>query len=174
MTDLASVRKMIQLEESQFRFGVSESFAQKIGKSINFINERQHSEKQFFANGRFARVADPKLGVDGLVFVQFDIEIIKVYAFQMVAGSSGTTELDIKYATASGGSFASIFSTTPKFQNGSVDNSWIADGGTLANAVAPVLSSTDIDAGSALRFDIITSQGGNPENCGIVLHYRPR
>lgn len=174
MTDLTAERKMIQQEETIFRYGISESFAQKLGASVNFINERQHSEKQFFANGTFSRVADPKLGVDGLTIFEFDAEIIGVWAFQLTAGSGGTTELDIKKATTPGGAFSSIFSTTPKFTSSAGNNAWIGLGDSLSGATAPVLSSANVNAGDAIRFDIVTSQTGSPSNCGILIHYRPR
>lgn len=174
MTDLASARKMIQQEETIFRYGVSESFAQKLGAAVNFINTRQYSEKQFFANGTYGRVAMPQTGIDGLTVFEFAAEIIGVWAFRLTAGSGGTTELDIKRATAPGGAFTSIFSTTPKFTPTAGNNAWIGLGETLSGATAPVLASANVDAGDALRFDIIQDETGDPRNCGVLIHYRPR
>lgn len=184
MTDLSEERLMIQLEESRFKFAVSESWNQKIGKAINFVNKRQHSEKQFFLNGYYNTLTLPYLGVDGLVVFNFNAEIINAYAWVLGIGSGGTTELDIKKATDPGGAFASIFSTTPKFNSAASAYSWVGVGDTVVGATAPVMSPLNSDgylsvnAGDALRFDIIQAMTGTttagPRSCGVNLHYRPR
>lgn len=178
MADYPSTRKNIQTEEVDFKSSVSEATLKKVAGSVNFINNRQHSEKQFFANGRYGIMSSyPQTGVDGLVFFEFNATIINVWAFNLVVGSSGTTELDVKRATASGGSFSTIFSTTPKFASTSANNSYVdANGYQPAGTgiTAPVLSLTNVDQGDALRLDIISAMGGTPENCGIVIHYIPR
>lgn len=168
-------RRMIFLAGMMFRGAVSESFAQRLASGINFINLYQHSEKQFFLNGRYNIAGTPQLGVDGLVIFDFNAEIINAWMFNLVAGSGGTTELDAKLATASGGSFASIFSTTPKIASTAGANRWVGKDSTAQTGVTkPVLGTTLIDAGSAIRFDLLQAQTGNPENCGLLLHYRPR
>lgn len=177
MTDIVSLRRQIQLEGAQFRSAVSEALAQEIGGAINFINTKQHSEKQFFANGRYARVAAPQTAVDGSIFFEFNATIINVWAFNQVPGSGGTTELDVKRITTPGGSRTSIFSTTPKFTSASAANSWVDALGKQApgtGVTAPVLSLTDVNEGDSLEFDFITKMTGSPENCGLVVHYRPR
>jgi hypothetical protein len=184
MTDLVEERKNIQLEESRFKFAVSESWNQKIGKAINFINKRQHSEKQFFLNGYYNILTVPYLGVDGLVVFNFDAEIINAYAWILQIGTGGTTELDIKKATAPGSAFSSIFSTTPKFTSAAANYSWVGVGDVVTGATAPVMSPLNangylsVDAGDALRFDLISAMTGTttagPRSCGVNLHYRPR
>lgn len=174
MVDLTDLRLLIQEEETQFRYGISESWAQKLGGSMNFMMNRLHQEKQFFANGPYNIMTMPQTGVDGLTIMEFDALIINAWAFNLVAGSGSTTELDIKLATAPGGAFSSIFSTTPKFTSSAGSNAWIGVGETLSGATAPVLSTTQVSTGDALRFDIITAMTGSPQNCGIVIHYRPR
>lgn len=184
MTDLAEERKMIQEEESRFKFAVSESWNQKIGKAINFINKRQHSEKQFFLNGYYNSLVVPYLGIDGLVVFNFNAEIINAYAWILGVGAGGTTELDIKKATAPGGAFASIFATTPKFTSAASAYSWCGIGDVVAGATAPVWASVnadghyEVDAGDALRFDLVSAMTGTttagPRSCGINIHYRPR
>lgn len=166
---------MIQIEESRFKFSVSEFVVQKIGKSINFINKRQHSEKQFFINGNPSQITLPFLGIDGLAFMQYDAEIIDAWMFAQVAGSGGTFELDIKRASTPGGAFTSIFSTTPKIQAAAGNNVWIHLGSIVGSTTAPILASSDVDAGDALRCDVIQAQSGTTfTGGGIVLHYRPR
>ena len=174
MTDVADERRLIQVEESRFKFAVSESMIQKIAGSTNFILNRNHQEKQFFANGVYNGYGLPQTFVDGFTFFQYDAEIIDVWAYVQTAGSSGTTELDIKYATTPGGVFTSIFSTTPKITSAAGSNVWVNVGSVLANTTAPVLAVTDVDAGWALRFDIIDAQAGSVYSTGVVVHYRPR
>lgn len=180
MSDLSPERKNIQVEETRFKYAVSESWSQKIGKSINFINYYQHSEKQFFLNGRYAAIDLPMLGVDGLCIFNFNAEIFNAYAFNLEAGTGGTTELDIKRATTSGGSFTSIFSTTPKIAYNAGNFVWVGIGETGTGLTAPVFSTVnddgnvEVNAGDAIRFDILTAQTTRPRSCGIILHYKPR
>lgn len=174
MSDVTPLKRNIQVEESRFKFAVSESMIQKTAGSINFINYYQHSEKQFFANGKYNLAGFPQTTVDGFTFFQYNAEIIDAWMYIQTAGSSGTTELDVKYASTPGGAFTSIFSTTPKISYAAGDNVWIHVGSALANTTAPVLSTTNVDAGWALKFDIVQGQSGSAIGTGIVLHYKPR
>ncbi len=166
---------MIQLEEARFRYAISEALAQKLGGSINFINEKQHSEKKWVINGAYQGAATPFLGLDGLLVAEFDMEIFNVWMFNHDAGGSGTTELDIKTATAPGGSYSSIFTTTPKVTSAAAAFSYIGVGDTVSGCTAPVLAAgaLTIVAGSALRCDILSVMGGVPKTCGLIAHYRP-
>lgn len=179
MSDITPVRKNIQVEETRFRFAVAESAQQKIGGSVNFINDFQYSDKQWFINGNYSLMPMPQTFVDGLTFFQYDAFIIDVWMFIEMAGNAGITELDLKRATTPGGSFTSIFTTTPKINAAAGDAIWIHVGSSIANTTAPVLSLTNVNAGDALRLDIIqtqtnTSTTGLPAGAGIVLHHRPR
>jgi hypothetical protein len=181
MVDLAPDRKNIQIEESRFRTAVSESLIQKVGSSVNFINYYQHSEKQFFLNGNYNYISAPVLRFDGMTFFQYDAEVIDVWMFVQVqsAMTSGTTELDLKYATTPGGSFTSIFTTTPKIQYNAGNDIWIHVGSTVTNTTAPVLSVTNFDAEWALRLDVLQVPTGTPGDTsgvgtGLLVHYRPR
>jgi len=180
MTDIPVSRTNIQIEGSQFRSAVSEFLIQSVGAGINFINNRQHSEKQFFLNGRYGSLPTPFLGVDGLTVWEFDAEIINIWMFILEAGSGGTTELDLKIATTPGGAFTSIFSTTPKATSATSNFSWIGIGDTVTGMTAPVFSTVnangyyEVNAGDALRFDILSNQSGTPRSTGLLCHYRPR
>lgn len=184
MTDITPSRTNIQLEGAEFRAAVSEFLIQSLGAGINFINERQHSEKQFFLNGRYNALITPYAAVDGLTFFQFDAEIIDVWAFTIINGAGGTTSFDIKIASTPGGSFTSIFSTNPSIDASAGSYIWIHVGSTVPNTVAPVFASpnvngnVDVSAGQAIRFDLLSAQtgvtGAGPRGCGIVVHYRPR
>lgn len=173
MADISALRRNIQIEETRFRYAVSESMAQKLGGSINFINTRQHSEKQFFINGPY-NILGAQTAVDGLTFFQYDAEIIDVWMFVEYNGSSGTTELDLKRATSSGGSFSSIFSTTPKITSAAGNFAYVHAGISVSGTTAPVLSLIHVNAGDAIRCDLLQVPGGSPQGCGIIIHYRPR
>lgn len=176
MALLADVRRYVDELEIKYRAAVSESTFSKIGSAINFILHRTHEKKDFFLNGRYGVASVPALGVDGVCIFEFDAEIFAVYMFNHVAGSSGTTELDVKKQATSGGAYSTIFSTTPKITSAAGNYARIGTGETVSGCTAPVLTSTplNVSAGEALRLDLISAQGGVPENCGIVIHYRPR
>ena len=175
MAVVPALKKFIQDVEIKYKSAVSESTWYKIAGMINFIGHRVHQEKQFFLNGPYWVIADPQLGLDGLASFEFDCEIFNVIMFNLVAGSTGTTELDLKLATSPGGTFTSIFSTTPKISWTAVNNAYIAVGGTLTGATAPVLTgaAATVAAGSVLRLDKIQSMP-DAQNCGLIVHYRPR
>lgn len=177
-TPITPSRNDIFIEGAQFRSAISEDLVQRVGSSINFINAYQHSEKQFFLNGPYSAVAVPQIGSDGLVVFEFDAYIIDAWMFNMTAGSSGTTEIDLKIATTSGGAFTSIFSTTPKIAYTAGNNSWVGapTGGGYSppfGTTSPVFSTRNISAYTAMRVDLIQAQTDG-QNCGIIVHYRPR
>lgn len=175
-TQVTPVRRMIFFEGARFRSANSEELIQRIGGSINFVNLYQYEVRDFVANGAYnGPVSYPLEAVDGFSFFKFNVEIIDAWAWVQLAGSGGTTELDIKVATAPGGGFASIFSTTPKIDAAAGDNVWVHLGSVVPNTVAPVLATPNLDADWAVRMDIITAQTGVTVNgAGIQLHYRPR
>lgn len=178
MADITEERKYIQEEETAYRAAVAESTMNRVGAAINFINKRQYDTKAFFLNGYYAKVTAPQTAADGFYIFPFDVEVFDAAIFNVVAGSSGTTELDVKVATASGGSFSSIFSTTPKIASSAGANAWVKVGGSGTGLTAPVLSGGtglfNINAGSAIRVDKMAVQSGTPENCGIIIYFRPR
>lgn len=173
---LADVRKFIYQEEVKFKAAISEATATKIGKTLNFILHRTHEKKDFFLNGA-VDVFSGQVAIDGECIFEFDSEIFAVYMFNHIQGPSGTTELDIKKQTVSGGAWTSIFSTTPKISNGAGNYARIGIGQTVTGCVAPVLisgaSPLNVDAGEALRIDCISAMPLS-ENAGIIIHFRPR
>lgn len=172
MVDIAPLRINVQQEEVAYRSSVSEATMSRIGSSVNFINYRQHSEKQFFLNGPYGILSMPQIGVDGIAVFEFDAEIINVWAFNLIAGTSGDTELDIKASAAVGSGFASIFLTKPIINYQAGNNYWIGKDVFAPNATGAVLSTTTFTAGTAIRLDLTQSQVGG-QNCGIIIHYRP-
>lgn len=169
------LKKFISVQEVKYAAGVSSNSFKKIAGMINFIGHRTHEKKDFFLNGGYS-VFVGQTGIDGICIFEFDAEIFAVYIFNHVAGIGGTTEIDVKKQSVSGGAYNTIFSTTPKIDAAAGNYVRIKTGEVIADMVAPVLITTpfEVDEGESLRVDLIQSQTGEPENCGIILHYRPR
>lgn len=183
MSDISDSRQNITIEETQYRAAVSESTMQKVGGSINFINNRQYDTKAFFMNGPYNLTGTNETAVDGLYVFPVNATIWFCAMFNITAGSSGTTTLDVKYASSSGGSFSTIFTTKPAIASTAGNNAWIYTGGSGTGLTAPVItpnyiSSTtgnvfDVVAGGAIRVDFTGKQTG-AENCGLLIYIRPR
>jgi hypothetical protein len=175
MADYPESRQLIQTEETRYRSSVSEWFLQKLAATHNFISKRQHDKRDLFANGRYNIMSSyPQLGVDGLIIFEYDVEIINLYIWNGIAGSSGTTEIDIKWKPQSSGAYQTMFSTTPKITSTAANYSICGVGDTITGFTAPVLLKTEFDAKDVLRMDILGCMSGNVEGCGIIIHYRPR
>lgn len=192
MSDVPPLRQNLQIEACQFRAAVSESFAQAMGGAENFINYFQYSEKNFVANGQYNLMTAPQTFVDMVTVFPFDAQVVDVWFYNLTAGASGSTQVDILVATpgTATGSWTSIFTTKPSIAYNAGDNTWVgvqnnALVGPLyshsytppANTVQPVLNtsvSSLITSGQGMRFDILTQQTGTPQNCGVVVCYRPR
>lgn len=174
-TQITPARKIIYQEGSQFRGAVSEELIQRLGATNNFISLYQHSVKRWDVNGNYGLITVPFNSIDGYDFAWADLEIVEIMMYLQTCGTSGTTEFDIKYATASGGAWTSIFATTPKIAFGAGSGVWVTTQTSGGGLTTPVLSVTDIDAGSALRCDLIQAQSGTSLNgAGILLLHRPR
>jgi hypothetical protein len=184
MSDITEERLNLQIEETIYQSSISESLLTRVGASINFINKRQYDTKAFHINGPYSVAIsfNQGQGVDGAHFILFDCEIIGVMAYNLKAGTSGVTTLDIRRFTGSntpsGGT--SIFSTKPSFNITAQNNSYVGyrqtDSTILENpagTVLPVLSTTQLNAGDLITANIDSAMAGG-ENCGIALYLRPR
>lgn len=181
MADHPERRIILQTEEVRYRASVSEATLSRVANVTNFISKRQYDSRGFFLNGRYD-LFGAQTGVDGAWGIMFDVEIVGVMMFNLVAGSSGTTTLDIRRFTASntpsGGS--SIFSTKPSITSAAGNNAFVfrdvLNSTTLENpsgTTVPVLSTTQLNAGDMLTMNKDASQTGG-QNCGILIYYRPR
>lgn len=131
----------------------------------------------FELNGNYSNLSTPSTQLDGLRFFNFNATIINAWAWIRGAGASGTTNVDIKYVSAPGGSFASIFSTTPKFTSTSPAAAYVDSTGTVSpptGTTAGVLSTTSVVAGGALRFDLLGAMVGPTDSVGITVVYKQR
>lgn len=173
---------MIQVEETLLRTPVSEALLGRVGAGINFINERQYDTRKIALDGPYWVANVPLNGLEALEPFPFNVEIFDIAMYNLVAGSGGTTELDVQVTAASGGTFQSIFSTTPKIAASAGNNSYFLKSlGAGAGQTQPVFENSLLDAdgrllvaaGSALRVDLVAKQTGTPENCGIIIYFRP-
>ena|SRR5581483_4490218 len=190
--DITPQRVNIPLAAAQFRAAVSEYLAQSLGAQQNFINYFQHSEKQFFINGPYSIATLPVNGIDGMTVFEFQAQIIDVWMFNLVAGMSSSTQLDILVAGSSGtafGSWTSIFSTKPSISSSATAPTWVAcsnpQGGGSAYTPPSYTAPSGTTQGvlntsvsgliapyTGIRCDLISAMPGG-QNCGAVVLYRP-
>lgn len=178
MVDVSKARRNVQQEEVKYRSSVSESTFTKMGASLNFINDNQYDSHGFYLNGGYTKAAGVD-GLDGNFICMFDMEIIGISFFNTVAGSSGTTEIDLSWLDGSESVQGSIFSTLPAIDSTAGNNAYgainiiDATNSTGTGITLPVLSKTEFNQFDAIRFDITQAMSG-AENCGINIHFRPR
>lgn len=125
---------------------------------------------EFKVNGKL------KVGtvLDGKHPLPFAIEIMDVGVSMGNTGSSGTTEVDLKFKATPTGGYSSLFTTTPKFTSAANNDSYVDSLGVTppgTGITAPVLSGAAIAAGSALAFDVLSVATGSID-CNITIHYR--
>lgn len=175
MTDLSPALKMIQVEETKDQAAVSQATLSRFGQTNNFIATRHMTSHKWDLNGKYNIVAAPQIGVDGIIDYPFDFTLVDVEMMVGSAnGSSGTTEVDIKWRPRNGATWLSIFSTTPKFTSAANPFDTISVGATLAAMTAPVLSKTTFNALDQLRLDIIQEVAGAPEGMFVKAYIKPR
>lgn len=179
-TEVTPERKNIYIEDVQYRASVSEAVGQKMAGAINFINVGQHVERQWNLNGLYSYLGTPQTGVDGAFVIWYNMEIVGISMYNLVAGSGGTTQLDILKHTTSGGAGSSIFSTKPTLSYLSGNNSVLFYDFLNATAIhaptgctQPVLTSTSLTKGDMLTMNLTSAQVSG-QSCGITLHMRPR
>lgn len=182
MSDITPRRVLIQQEETKYRAAVSEGTLSRVGAATNHIMMKQYDSRGFFLNGRYDIGGGVQTGVDGAWGILFDIEIVGIMMFNLVAGTFGsTTTLDIRRWTATNTGNTSIFSTKPSIDGSAPNNTYlfldIANSVTLEDPilgrVMPVLSTTQLNAGDMLTMNIDSAMTA-AENCGILIYYRPR
>lgn len=175
---IPDLKKFIVGIEIKNAASVSEATWRKIGGMINFLGHRTHQEKNFQVNGNYGALQGlyPINAIDGLAFFEFDAEIFNVWVYNIKAGSSGITELDLKVKPKLSGAFTSIFSTTPKIAPSAGDDVFFEIGDVATGITAPVLNGGTpylVNAGDAIRLDLIGAMV-EAEHCGVVIHFRPR
>lgn len=174
MTDIAPERKIIQQEETRAQAATSESVFQRVGAGINFINTRQFDQKDFILNGPYNIIPSPQLGVDGPITYPWNFEIVDVLVYVGdVVGSGGITEFDIKWKPEIGGTFQSIFSTTPKIAPAAAPFDFTRIGKVATGLTAPVLSKSTFAPYDTLRLDIVQAMTGTVNSSFVKVFMRP-
>ncbi len=183
-TKVASVRNYIYVEGSQFRNAVSEDLLQRSAATNNFILDYEMINFQFgiaktnvnVGNPSYASIGTPFTGFGTIEAFPTNAQITGIELVHSASGSSGTSEIDIKWASTNSGSFASIFSTTPKCASTAPSNAqWdtFGNAATPTGCTVPVLSKTTFNKGDVLRCDIISTQAGNCNGFTLQIYFQP-
>lgn len=183
MADIARLRRNVQAEEVAYKSAVSESTWTKIGGAVNFINDLQYKHFEFGFIKAISSSGSPTYNVFTAPLVISDLEqfpsnseIVGIALQHSTSGSSGTTELDIRWAASNSGTFASIFSTTPKVASTAPTDAQFDTFGnatTPSGCTVPVLSKTTFAAGDVLRCHALSLMSGNPNGFTMRIYYRP-
>jgi hypothetical protein len=178
MTAITDARAFIQDEDVKFRASVSEAVGNKLGGSINFINNRQNDTHSWNLNGPYKR-GEGSQGTDGYFHCIFDMEITGFAYTSTKSGTSGTTSIDIHLLDGAGGDFGTIFSTLPSVDSTSADFSStiydVINSTTISNPTGhtlAVLMQTQFSAGDILRLDLDSGMF-DANNFQFVIYFRP-
>lgn len=175
MSDLADRKFIIQSEETQFEAAVSESVMQRMGSMNNFLANREMTAHNFNLNGFINVTPTPFFFGDGYITYPFPFEIVD---FLLYSGDQvptlGTVEVDAKWIPEGPGAYASLLTTTPKFDETAEANRHIRIGATRTGFVAPVLSKTQFDAYDTIRIDVLQSGDDDTNGAFVKIFVRPR
>lgn len=172
--DIPSERKMIQQEETAPQAAVTESVMTRVGAGINFINTSHFYVKEYCVNGKY-NIIVPNLSIDGFFTYPFAFEIVDiVLKLGSATGSSGLSEVDLKWKPETSGSWQSIFSTTPQWDNTAPVDSSVRIGVFRTGFTTPVLTKTQFDAYDLVKLDILQALAGNPNSFFLTIFTRPR
>ena len=173
MTDISPERKMIQQEETKPQAAVTESVMSRVGAGINFINTKHLYIKEFCVNGKY-NIIPLNLSIDGFLTYPFNFEILDiVLKLGPATGSSGLSELDLKWKPEASGSFQSIFSTTPKWDANAPADGSVRLGVSRTGFTTPVLSKTTFNAYDLIKLDQLQAMNGSVNSYFLTLFIRP-
>lgn len=167
-------REVIFQEDTAYRRSVSEVILAKFGAQSNFLNTFQNDSHRFNLNGFFS-IATGLDFYDGPQLLFTETEIVAL-SFWQEAGTSGTTDFDIRWGTQANSDQGSIFSTTPKisgagkkvvFQNFVTGNDFQPSNTTLG-----VLSKNTFSEGNFVYLRL-NSAMTEAFNGGLNIFYRP-
>jgi hypothetical protein len=199
MSDLTKARPTIQLQETQFKGAVSESFAQRVGAGLNMALTEVERTTWFLQGGLNAMKAGlntlPRYSLDGPRVCLRNTEVVAFSLFTGQSGNTGTYEIDIlrmQTSTQNPSTGTSIFSTTPQYTLSAISHSnsmWIYDLVNGANLIptgslpvgdtanSPALDPTDglISAYEWLVMKIVSIPPyGVAADLQFTLYTRPR
>jgi hypothetical protein len=170
----------IDLYEQEIKAGAaaSEATMQRIASSVNFWNAFYEGQRGWFLNGKYGILGVPQTGVDGAYPCVTDMELYGFCMYNLVAGSNGSTELDVIVRPSTGSPF-SLFTVKPKIPYNSGNNARMIINVSTNTVVAqssfvtlPTFAVTTLSAGTLLTLDLTQAQTGG-ESCGLLLALRP-
>jgi hypothetical protein len=168
MADLVPERKMIQVEETKPQAAVTESVMSRVGQGINFINTKHYYVKEYCINGPY-NIIVPNFSVDGFFTYPWSFQITDIIIkLGDVVGSSGLSEIDLKWKPEASGTWQSIFTTTPKWSSLADPDSSIRLGVSRTGWTTPVLSKTNFNAYDQLKLDVL--QALDAPNNGVFIN----
>ena len=177
-TDIVPPNRTITLiGDVSYRRAVSEGLLNKVGAQSNFINKYQTDIKEWKLNGSYS-VATGITFFDGVASFFYNTEIVGINFYNGGSGASGTTEFDIIWKDTAGVDQGSIFSTTPKIDSTSSDETIAFLNLETTTTIAPtgvtqaVFSKTTFLEGESVYLKLNTSMIA-AQNCGVSLFYRP-
>jgi hypothetical protein len=179
-------REILYIGDVAYKRANSEAIMSRFAATNNFISKYQVDYVSFFLNGSYS-VTSGSFGFDGAYTAFTKSQIVGIQMWNAEAGSSGTTELDIRKLNTAGVDQGSIFSTTPKinssasnaarvFRNYESGNDFNVTGGTL-----PVLNFNDnidgvpayvLQEGETIYLNVISTMI-SAKNCALTLNIRP-
>jgi len=146
-----------------------------MGSVNNFIVNRENTQHDFNLNGRYNIITPPFFFPDGFMSYPWAFEIVDVHMMIGDVGTSGFTELDLKWTNDTESlSYASMFTTKPKAGPTAAAYSSIRVGQTKTGWTAPVLSKTTFDAYDKIKADITDVMGGPVSGVYLKIYVRPR
>jgi len=174
---VASSRSEFLEGDVAYKRAVSEGLLTKVAAQNNFLNDFQTDIKEFKLNGVY-RVATGIAFFDGAASFFFNTEIVGVFFYNGISGASGITEFDIQWKNTSGVTQGSIFSTTPKIDSTSADETIGFRNLTTSTDISPtgvtlpVFSKTSFLEGESVFMKLNASMA-SAQNCGITIFYKP-
>jgi len=184
MAELTGVRANIFSEETIRNASASEAVAQKLGQSINFINNYQYTEKTWNLNEN-AALFSTLTGIDGIYIAPYNITILKIEIYGNQWGSSGSTTFDLHRLTGGNTDAGTLFVTKPNVLASAVNDSYssycfdsdgtvnVGDSLITTGFNTPELTTVELDQFDAIRFDPDTVVGGC-KNLSFQIIVRPR
>ena len=174
MTAIPAARRILQQEETRSQAALSEATMTRFGAMANFLALYESTQHDFNLNGRYNIIATPYQFSDGYITYPFPFEVVDVLVFNGEEnGTSGTTEIDVKWKPESSGVFATIFSTTPKFLFSAGANQFCRIGNAPTGFTSPILSKTQFAAWDYLRLDVLAAASGDVRGVFVKVFVRP-
>lgn len=179
MTQIVPARADIEIEEVSYRASVSEFTFNKIGGSVNFINNRQYDTHRFQLNGSYPLGAG-STGTDGAYIFLFNCELVGLSIYHGQQGLSGTTYVDLHWLSGGNTDEGSIFTTRPTIDSSAVDFSYslydVLNSSDIilpTGITSPVFNKVNFNQGDAIRFDLDSAMVG-ARDLSVTIHFRPR